>query len=96
MECGDSRASFKRRMDLRINLTCVGFNGRVLVDLEKLFFERKKFNVVEICRKSDVDSQFNGRALQSVSDCEPGKQNTTVVCFVVILHLGAHRIRCIS
>ena len=58
MECGDSRASFKRRMDLWINLTCVGFNGRVLVDLEKLFFERKKFNVVEICRKSDVDSQF--------------------------------------
>ncbi len=56
MEYGDSRASFKRRMDLWINLTCEGFNGRVLVDLEKMFFERKKFNVVEICRESDVES----------------------------------------
>jgi hypothetical protein len=74
MECGDSRASLKRRMDVWKTLTCEGFNGRVLVDLEKMFFERKKFNVVEICRKSDVESQFNGRALQSVSDCEPGKK----------------------
>ena len=49
MECGDSRSSFKRRMDLWITLTCEGFNGKVLVDLEKKFFERKKFNVVEIC-----------------------------------------------
>jgi hypothetical protein len=42
--------------------------------MEKKKLEREKFNVVEICRKSDVDSQFNGRALKSVSDCEPGKK----------------------
>ena len=74
MECGDSRTSLKRRMDLWITLTSEGFNGRVIDIMEKQILERKKFNVVEICRKSDVDSQFNGRALKSVSDCEPGKK----------------------
>ncbi len=51
MECGDGRASLNRRMDLWIILTSEGFNGRVMVVLEKKFNEMKKFNVVEICRK---------------------------------------------
>jgi hypothetical protein len=74
MDCGDSRASLKRRMDMWITLTSEGFNGRVIEVMENKILESKKFNVVEICRKSDVDSQFNGRALKSVSDCEPGKK----------------------
>jgi hypothetical protein len=45
--------------------------------LEKKFFERKKFNVVEICRKSDVESQFNAGALQSMANCESGKKKYT-------------------
>ena len=73
-ECGDSRSSLKRRMDLWIKLTCEGFNGRVHDVLEKIFVARNKFNVVELCRKSDVESKFNGCALQSISECQPGKK----------------------
>ena len=42
--------------------------------LEKQFYERAKFNVVEICRKCDVESQFNAGALQSMSNCQTGKK----------------------
>ena len=73
-ECGDSRASTKRRMDLWLHLTCEGFNGRLLPILTKRIMAERRFNVVELCRKSDVESLFNGRALQSVSECEPGKK----------------------
>jgi hypothetical protein len=85
MDCGDSRASLKRRMDMWITLTSEGFNGRVIEVMENKILESKKFNVVEICRKSDVGSQFNGRALKSVSDCEPGKNTNEVCCAVILL-----------
>ncbi len=63
-DMGDSRVSLKRRMEMWTNLTCHGFQGKVMASLEKEFFQRKKINVVEICRKSDVESQFNAGALQ--------------------------------
>jgi hypothetical protein len=44
----------KKRMEIWTQLTCHGFQGRVMETLETEFFKRKKFNVVEICRKSDV------------------------------------------
>ena len=70
----EPRSSLKRRIEIWTNLTCHGFQGRVMETLEKEFFKRKKFNVVEICRKSDVDSQFNAVALQSMANCESGKK----------------------
>ena len=72
-DCGDSRTSLKRRMDIWINLTNHGFNGRVHDVIEKKFMVKNKFNVVELCRKSDVESKFNSCALQSVAECQPGK-----------------------
>ncbi len=57
-ERGQSRASFKRRKDLWIDLTTHAFNGLALKAMEKQFYERAKFNVVEICRKSDCESQL--------------------------------------
>ena len=76
-DIGDARVSLKRRMEIWTNLTCHGFQGKVIEALEKKFFERKKFNVVEICRKSDVESQFNAGALQSMANCETGKKKYT-------------------
>ena len=73
----DSRVSLNRRIDIWTNLTCHGFHGKVMESLGKKFFERKKFNVVEICRKSDVESQFNAGALQSMANCESGKKKYT-------------------
>jgi hypothetical protein len=73
-EGGQSRASFKRRMDLWIDLTTHAFNGLALKAMEKQFYERAKFNVVEICRKGDCESQFNAGALQSMSNCQTGKK----------------------
>ncbi len=77
-DIGDSRVSLKRRMEIWTNLTCHGFQGKVMASLEKEFFQRKKFNVVEICRKSDVESQFNAGALQSMAKCESGKKKYTL------------------
>jgi hypothetical protein len=81
-DVGDSRISLKRRMEIWTNLTCHGFQGRIMATMEKVFFERKKFNVVEICRKSDVESQFNAGALQSMANCESGKKkyNRGLLC----------------
>ena len=73
MECGDSRTSLKRRMDIWMHVTNHGFNGRVHDVMEKKYLARNKFNVVELCRKSDVESKFNSCALQSVAQCQPGK-----------------------
>ena len=73
-ESGPSRASLKRRMDIWIDLSSHGFNGKVKEILEKQFYDRAKFNVVEICRKSDCESQFNAGALQSMSNCQTGKK----------------------
>ena len=72
-DCGDTRTSFKRRMDIWIYLTNHGFNGRVHDVMNKTFMVKNKFNVVELCRKSDVESKFNSCALQSVAECQPGK-----------------------
>ncbi len=77
IDIGNARVSLKRRMEIWTNLTCHGFQGRVLATLEKQFFERKKFNVVEICRNSDVESQFNVGALQPMANCESGKKKYT-------------------
>jgi hypothetical protein len=64
-------------MEIWTQLTWHGFQGKVIAALEKDFFNRKKFNVVEICRKSDVESQFNAVALQSMANCESGKKKYT-------------------
>ncbi len=61
-------------MDTWIHLTNHGFNGRVHDVMEKKFLYMNKFNVVKLCRKSDVESKFNSCALQSMADCQAGKQ----------------------
>ncbi len=35
---------------------------------------RRRFNVIELARKSDVHSQFNPTAVGAVSKCEMGKK----------------------
>jgi hypothetical protein len=72
-----SRVSMRKRMEIWTQLTWHGFQGKVIAALEKDFFNRKKFNVVEIMRKSDVESQFNAVALQSMANCESGKKKYT-------------------
>jgi hypothetical protein len=46
-DSGPSRASLNRRMDIWIDLSSHGFNGKVKKTMEKQFYERAKFNVVK-------------------------------------------------
>jgi hypothetical protein len=39
----------------------------VIVELEKALQKRRRFNVIELARKSDVNSQFNATAVGAVS-----------------------------
>jgi hypothetical protein len=95
-DIGDARVSLKRRREIWINLTCHGFEGRVMASLEKQFFERKKFNVVEICRKSDVESQFNADPYNQWRIANPAKRNILVACYVVMPLFDGRRRRCIN
>jgi hypothetical protein len=60
---GVDGTSMKSRQDMWIELTCVGFKGKVLEALEKAFRKVTRFDVVELARKSDVHSQFNATAV---------------------------------
>ena len=71
---GTERTSLKTRKQLWLELTCLGFKGTVLDEMEKEFKKRSKFDVVELARRSDVNSQFNATAVGAVSNCQVGKK----------------------
>ncbi len=82
-ECEDSRASLNRRMDLWLKLTCEGFNGRVLPILSKRILAERRFNVIELCRKSDVKVYSMGVHCNRWPNVSLAKKNTQGVYFVV-------------
>ena len=71
---GTERTSLKTWKQLWLELTCLGFKGTVLDEMEKEFKKRSKFDVVELARRSDVNSQFNATAVGAVSNCQVGKK----------------------
>ena len=68
----NERASVKMREDMWYQLTCLGFKGKVLKKMEKGWKNLHKFDVVELARKSDVDSRFNSMSLSAVAHCQRG------------------------
>ena len=66
------RASVKMREDIWYQLTCLGFKGKVLKKMEKGWKKLHKFDVVELARRSDVDSRFNSMSLSAVAHCQRG------------------------
>ena len=66
------RASVKMREDIWYQLTCLGFKGKVLQKMENGWKKLHKFDVVELARRSDVDSRFNSMSLSAVAHCQRG------------------------
>jgi hypothetical protein len=71
---GEERIGLKTRSDIWLKLTSICFKGKLIADLERLLKERRRFDVVELARKSDVNCQFNATAVGAVSACEVGKK----------------------
>jgi hypothetical protein len=71
---GEDRIGVKNRIDIWLQLTCYGFKGKVMEVLERRLKQRQQFDVVELARKSDVNSPFNATAVGAVSQCEVGKK----------------------
>ncbi len=71
---GEDRIGLKTQSDIWLKLTSICFEGKVIADLERLLKERRRFDVVELARKSDVNCQFNATAVGAVSSCEVGKK----------------------
>jgi hypothetical protein len=59
----NERVSLKMRENIWYELTCLGFKGKVLKKMEQGWNKLHKFDVVELARRSDVDSRFNSRSL---------------------------------
>ena len=51
-----------------------GFGGELQAELEKYVLKKKRFNVYELAKLSDLESKFNSEALGSIAHCEPGLQ----------------------
>lgn len=51
-----------------------GFGGTLQAELEKDGVKKKRFNVFELAKLSDLESKFNSEALGSIARCEPGLQ----------------------
>ena len=71
---GEERIGVNTRSDIWLKLTSICFKGKVMADLERLLLERRRFDVVELARKSDVNCKFNATAVGAVSSCEVGKK----------------------
>ncbi len=68
------RNSGRTRQQIWYELTCRGFQGKILEIMEKGLKMQNKFDVVELARKSDVDSRFNASSLGAVAHCETGRK----------------------
>jgi hypothetical protein len=53
-----------------------GFGGELQAELEKDVVKKKRFNVFELAKLSDLESMFNSEALGSIAHCERGLQKT--------------------
>ncbi len=51
-----------------------GFVGELQAELEKDVVKKKRCNVFELAKLSDLESKFNPEALGSIAHCEPGVQ----------------------
>jgi hypothetical protein len=75
LDCeGQERSGALTRSDIWLKLTSTCFKGKVIADLERMLKERRRFDVVELARKSDVNCQFNATAVGAVASCEVGKK----------------------
>ena len=82
LEGEERRTSFKIRKDILLELVCFGFKGKALNELERGFKKRTRFDVIELARRSDVNSQFNATAVGAVSQCQEGikKYERGILC----------------
>ena len=62
------------RKDIWLQLTWVGFKGKAIAELQTALQKQRRFNVIELARRSDVNSQFNATAVGAVSQCEEEKK----------------------
>jgi hypothetical protein len=60
----NDRKSVKTRQKMWYELTYRGFKWKVLDNMEKGFKKRKRFDVVEMARRSEVDNRFNASSLE--------------------------------
>ena len=70
----DERVSCRARMNIWQELTCRGFKGKLMDELNQAFKKQSRFDVVELARRSDINCQFNATAVGAVSHCELGKK----------------------
>jgi hypothetical protein len=71
---GEENLGKMTRKDIWLQLTYVAYKGKVIADLEQTLQKRRRFNVIELARRSDVNSQFNATAVGAVAQCEEGKK----------------------
>ena len=65
-EGSSDRSSKETRKNILKAIIKYGF------ELEKDAVKKKRFNVFELCKISDLESKFNSEALGSIAHCEPG------------------------
>ncbi len=68
------RTSSKVRKQILKVIVAQGFNGELQDELEKDFVKRKRFKVVALSKKNDLESKFNGEAIGSMAHCEPERE----------------------
>jgi hypothetical protein len=88
---GDARVSCRTRKDIWLELTCVGFKGKVMDELNQAFRKENCFDVIELARRSDVNCQFNPTAVGAVAHCQVGKKNTKEGFCAVMRHYEGHK-----
>ena len=74
VEEGEENIGPMTRKDIWLQLTYVAYKGKVIAELEQTLQKRRRFDVVQLARKSDVNCQFNATAVGAVSSCEVGKK----------------------
>jgi len=67
-----NRASKETRKAILKAIIKDGFGGTLQAELEKDGVKKKRFNVFELAKLSDLESKFNSEALGSIARCEPG------------------------
>lgn len=68
------RSSKETRKSILKAIIRDGFGGELQAELEKDVVKKKRFNVFELAKLSDLESKFNSEALGSIAHCEPGLQ----------------------
>ena len=71
-EGSSDRSSKETRKNILKAIIKYGFGGELQAELEKDAVKKKRFNVFELAKLSDLESKFNSEALGSIAHCEPG------------------------